>query len=271
MHAAEPGNSCSESSYRSAHKSEIKTQNDGWNSSETLIPRIPDLYVARRDYLTEEVGQLSIMKGDCLTISRKSEDRDWTEATNQLGEIGLVPSSYIAKLDSLEEHSWFYGPITRDEAELRLTSGMNGSFLIRESESTYAISLHFSGRVFHYIIHSDSSKFYIAPESKFETIAQLVAHHSKLSDGLCTLLRYPVPNPTKGALNSWELNRSDIEIGQGLGGGLYGAVYKALLKGNTIVAVKKFRVRYKHMYIHVLLKWSFMFLASLQIVGKQQL
>jgi len=85
------------------------------------------------------------------------------------------------------------------------------------------------------------------PESKFETLAQLVAHHSKLSDGLCMVLRHPIPNPRKPPLHSWELDRSDIEMGQRLGVGLFGTVYKALLKGKTTVAVKRFKVRYEHM------------------------
>ena len=68
-----------------------------------------------------------------------------------------------------------------------------------------------------------------------------------LSDGQSTLLHHPVPVPKKQPFYRWELSRSDIEMGQGLGGGLCGAVYKALLKGNKTVAVKKFKVRYEHM------------------------
>ena len=56
------------------------------------------------------------------------------------------------------------------------------------------------------------------------------------------VLRHPIPNPRKPPLHSWELDRSDIEMGEELGEGLFGVVYKALLKGNTTVAVKKFTV-----------------------------
>jgi len=162
-HAAELDASYVESRGYVAQKSGI---NDRWNL-ETLVVSDPDVYIARHDYCTEQAGQLSIMKGDCFTISRKSVDGDWSEATNQQGKMGWVPSSYIGKLNTLEKLPWFHGNITRAEAELCLKNGMNGSFLVRESESTYSISLCCDGRVFHYVIiqsgSSPSSKFYQKP------------------------------------------------------------------------------------------------------------
>ena len=72
-------------------------------------------------------------------------------------------------------------------------------------------------------------------------------HPAMLSDGQSTLLHHTVPASRKQPFYRWELNRSDIEMGQGLGMGLFGTVYKALLKGKTTVAVKRFKVRYEHM------------------------
>jgi len=60
-----------------------------------------------------------------------------------------------------------------------------------------------------------------------------------------------VPVSRKQPFYRWELNRSDIEMGQGLGMGLFGTVYKALLKGKTTVAVKRFKVRYEHMHVDI--------------------
>lgn len=232
-----------------------------WGSFENLLNAAgeesndPDLYIAKHSYTTDQPGQLSIKKGDELKVSRKSENGDWCEATDRHGEIGWVPTSYIAKVDSLEKHSWFHGNITRAEAEMLLSSGINGSFLLRESESKpgqFSISLRYDGRVFHYRIHFDSQgKCYVTPDSKFDTLAKLVLHHSKQSDGLTTTLHYPAPNPRKPPIYSishdvdqWELNRSDIDMGQKLGGGQYGEVYKAVLKKQNLhVAVKTFKVR----------------------------
>lgn len=227
-----------------------------WNSTDNLLGTgsDPDLYIAKHDFQTDFPGQLSIKKGDKLKVSRFSDNQDWCEGTNVLGEIGWVPASYIAKVDSLEKHSWFHGNITRAEAELSLGSGINGSFLLRESESKpgqFSISLRYDGRVYHYRIHIDShSKYYVTPDSKFENLADLVIHHSKNPDGLTTVLHYPAPNPRKPPIYSishevdkWELDRADIEMGQKLGSGQYGEVYKAAVKKrNTPVAVKTFRV-----------------------------
>ncbi len=236
------------------------TQNQRWNSFDNLLntqndPTDPDIYIAKHDYSTDQPGQLSIRKGEKLKISRKSENGDWCEGTNSTGEIGWVPASYIAKVNSLEKHSWFHGNITRAEAELSLSSGINGSFLVRESESKpgqYSISLRYDGRVFHYRIHTDppTAHYFVTPESKFENLPELVVHHSKNPDGLTTVLHYPAPNPRKPPIYSlshevdeWEVNRSDIDMGAKLGGGQYGEVYKAVIKKRGIsVAVKTFRV-----------------------------
>ena len=52
----------------------------------------------------------------------------------------------------------YHGPISRNAAEYLLSSGINGSFLVRESESSpgqCSISLRCEGRVYHYRINDD--------------------------------------------------------------------------------------------------------------------
>ena len=55
----------------------------------------------------------------------------------------------------------YHGPVSRSYAEYLLSSGINGSFLIRESESSpgqMSISLRHEGRVYHYRINEDTDK-----------------------------------------------------------------------------------------------------------------
>uniref|UniRef100_A0A8V5GM30 Uncharacterized protein n=1 Tax=Melopsittacus undulatus TaxID=13146 RepID=A0A8V5GM30_MELUD len=57
----------------------------------------------------------------------------------------------------LDKHSWYHGPVSRNAAEYLLSSGINGSFLVRESESSpgqRSISLRYEGRVYHYRINT---------------------------------------------------------------------------------------------------------------------
>lgn len=89
-------------------------------------------------------------------------------------------------------------------------------------------------------------------ESRFNTLAELVHHHSMHSDGLITQLLYPAPKhnkPTVFALSpepdEWEINRTDITMRHKLGGGQYGDVYEAVWKRyNMTVAVKTLKVKY---------------------------
>ena len=170
-----------------------------------------------------------------------------------------TPTSYIAMLENLKAKPWFRGNITWAEAELLLSSSINGSFLVRESTpDQFSISLHCYGRTFHYRIHTDAERkfFIVTPgwvfsESKFETVSELVAHYSKEPDGLTTTLRYPAPNSSKPPiystpheLDQWEINRFDIDICKKLHEGQYSEVYMASLKKSKMyVAVKTSKVR----------------------------
>lgn len=89
---------------------------------------------------------------------------------------------------------------------------------------------------------------YVTVEAKFNTLAELVHHHSVLHEGhgLITPLLYPAPKQNKPTVfplspepDEWEICRTDIVMKHKLGGGQYGEVYEAIWKryGNT-VAVK---------------------------------
>ena len=79
-------------------------------------------------------------------------------------------------------------------AECLLKSGINGSFLIRQSvysPNQKSISLLYEGRVYHYRIQQgNDGSFYVRPESRFQTLLELVHHHSMDADGLSTQLLY---------------------------------------------------------------------------------
>uniref|UniRef100_A0A336MRU8 non-specific protein-tyrosine kinase n=1 Tax=Culicoides sonorensis TaxID=179676 RepID=A0A336MRU8_CULSO len=228
-----------------------------WTSKENLLApgpeeEDPQLFVALYDFKAGGENQLSLKKGEQVRILSYNKSGEWCEAHSDSGHVGWVPSNYVTPLNSLEKHSWYHGPISRNAAEYLLSSGINGSFLVRESESSpgqRSISLRYEGRVYHYRINEDSDgKVFVTAEAKFNTLAELVHHHSVLHEGhgLITPLLYPAPKQNKPTVfplspepDEWEISRTDIVMKHKLGGGQYGEVYEAIWKryGNT-VAVK---------------------------------
>ncbi|KAL0099893.1 hypothetical protein PUN28_019967 [Cardiocondyla obscurior] len=224
-----------------------------WTSKENLLAQEeddPQLFVALYDFQAGGENQLSLKKGEQVRILSYNKSGEWCEAHSSTGQVGWVPSNYVTPVNSLEKHSWYHGRISRNAAEYLLSSGINGSFLVRESESSpgqRSISLRYEGRVYHYRINEDSEgKMFVTTESKFNTLAELVHHHSMLADGLITQLLYPAPKHNKPTVfplspepDEWEINRTDIVMRHKLGGGQYGDVYEAVWKRyNMTVAVK---------------------------------
>ncbi|XP_037835553.1 tyrosine-protein kinase ABL1 isoform X2 [Kryptolebias marmoratus] len=224
-----------------------------WNSKENLLAgpseNDPNLFVALYDFVASGDNTLSITKGEKLRVLGYNHNGEWCEAQTRNGQ-GWVPSNYITPVNSLEKHSWYHGPVSRNAAEYLLSSGINGSFLVRESESSpgqRSISLRYEGRVYHYRINTASDgKLYVSSESRFTTLAELVHHHSTVQDGLITTLHYPATKRNKPTIygvspnyDKWEMERTDITMKHKLGGGQYGEVYEGVWKKyNLTVAVK---------------------------------
>uniref|UniRef100_A0A1I7U116 Tyrosine-protein kinase n=1 Tax=Caenorhabditis tropicalis TaxID=1561998 RepID=A0A1I7U116_9PELO len=230
------------------------------SSSSTSAP----LFVALYDFHGVGEEQLSLRKGDQVRILGYNKNNEWCEARlystrkndassqRRLGEIGWVPSNFIAPYNSLDKYTWYHGKISRSDSEAILGSGITGSFLVRESETSigqYTISVRHDGRVFHYRINVDNTeRMFITQEVKFRTLGELVHHHSVHADGLICLLMYPASKKDKtrglfslspNAPDEWELDRSEIIMHNKLGGGQYGDVYEGYWKRHDCtIAVK---------------------------------
>ncbi|XP_034866590.1 tyrosine-protein kinase ABL2 isoform X9 [Mirounga angustirostris] len=223
-----------------------------WSSKENLLGAAesdPNLFVALYDFVASGDNTLSITKGEKLRVLGYNQNGEWSEVRSKNGQ-GWVPSNYITPVNSLEKHSWYHGPVSRSAAEYLLSSLINGSFLVRESESSpgqLSISLRYEGRVYHYRINTTTDgKVYVTAESRFSTLAELVHHHSTVADGLVTTLHYPAPKCNKPTVygvspihDKWEMERTDITMKHKLGGGQYGEVYVGVWKKYSLtVAVK---------------------------------
>jgi abelson tyrosine-protein kinase 1 len=180
--------------------------------------------------------------------------------------MGWVPSNYIAQASAPEKNPWFHGKISRNAAEYNLRNGIDGSFLVRESESNpgeNSISLRFEGKVgvwsilsalivqqvYHYRVSKGPAGLFISKESAFPTMNELIEHHSKKADGLIVPLKvcqclsffltpqHAVPKKVTNAASiskemedKWELDRNEITLSAKLGSGQYGEVYEGFWK-----------------------------------------
>nr|CAH8866782.1 unnamed protein product [Trichobilharzia regenti] len=97
-----------------------------------------DLVKANYTFKKDKNEDLPFRKNDTLEIINIGKDPNWAHAKNTLGETGLIPLNYVQRkndsLDSIQNHCWYHGRISRAESESLLCGSPIGSFLIRESD-----------------------------------------------------------------------------------------------------------------------------------------
>lgn len=221
--------------------------------------RIHALY----DYDARTEDDLSFKKGDVLILlDQEQENEDWwyakhTDPSYQNHKTeGYVPRNYVAIEDSLESQEWFFGKVTRKEAERNLLAKGNevGVFLIRESETcpgSYVLSIRDYDQtkgdcVKHYKMRNmDNGGVYIAARRQFNSILELVDHYKVQADGLCRSLKNPCPRAapvmsdlSRETKDAWEIPRESLELTTRLGAGQFGEVWKGKWNKTTPVAIK---------------------------------
>ncbi|XP_008989966.1 tyrosine-protein kinase Fer isoform X1 [Callithrix jacchus] len=137
----------------------------------------------------------------------------------------------------LAEQDWYHGAIPRIEAQELLKQ--QGDFLVRESHGKpgeYVLSVYSDGQRRHFIIQYVDN-MYRFEGTGFSNIPQLIDHHYTTKQVITkksgVVLLNPIPKDKK-----WILNHEDVTLGELLGKGNFGEVYKGTLKDKTAVAVK---------------------------------
>ncbi|KAK7573343.1 hypothetical protein V9T40_010534 [Parthenolecanium corni] len=217
------------------------------------------IVVAVYNYLSREASDVSFVKGDRMEVLDDSENDWWRVRHLTTGEEGLIPWNFVAEETSVESEDWFFGKISRKEAEKLLMSGDNsrGTFLIRESEhDLHGFSLSIKDweetrgyHVKHYKIKPmDKGGFFIAASHTFPSLQLLVTAYSKNALGLCHVLAKPCAKPkpliwdlSPQLRDHWEIDRSEIQLIRKLGQGNFGEVWYGKWHNDTEVAVKMLR------------------------------
>ncbi|CAK6982595.1 tyrosine-protein kinase Fer [Scomber scombrus] len=138
----------------------------------------------------------------------------------------------------LADQEWYHGAIPRTEAQELLRQ--QGDFLVRESHGKpgeYVLSVFSDEQRRHFIIQYADSQ-YRFEGTGFSTIPQLIEHHFSTKQVITKKSGVVLLNPVVKD-KKWILNHEDVTLGELLGKGNFGEVFKGTLqRDKTPVAVK---------------------------------
>jgi len=135
--------------------------------------------IAKHDFNATADDELSFRRSDVLKVLNMEDDINWYRAEAD-GREGLIPSNYI----EMKKHDWYYGRITRADAEKLLSNKHEGAFLIRVSESSpgdFSLSVKCGDGVQHFKVLRDTSGKFFLWVVKFNSLNELVDYHRTAS------------------------------------------------------------------------------------------
>nr|CAD7262139.1 unnamed protein product [Timema shepardi]CAD7568859.1 unnamed protein product [Timema californicum] len=160
--------------------------------------------IAKHDFNATAEDELSFRKSQVLKILNMEDDLNWYRAELD-GAEGLIPSNYI----EMKGHDWYYGRITRADAEKLLLNKHEGAFLIRVSESSpgdFSLSVKCSDGVQHFKVLRDAQGKFFLWVVKFNSLNELVEYHrtASVSRSQDVKLRDMVPEEVRPITTSLE-------------------------------------------------------------------
>uniref|UniRef100_A0AAR2KME3 Tyrosine-protein kinase n=1 Tax=Pygocentrus nattereri TaxID=42514 RepID=A0AAR2KME3_PYGNA len=201
------------------------------------------IVVALKNFTPQEESDIPLHKDEEYVVIDSSQLNWWT-VRDKDGNVGNVPCIYITeKLTNKKCHQ------------------KHKSFMVRDSRQAgvYTVSVFTKApgsngekypRVKHYKIReseSEDRQYYLAQKYLFSTIPELIHYHQHNAAGLITRLRHCVsrdrassPRIVEITSEKWEVDPEDLILGDELGSGNFGLVWKGLWCDKK-VAVKTVR------------------------------
>uniref|UniRef100_A0A673XMP2 Tyrosine-protein kinase n=1 Tax=Salmo trutta TaxID=8032 RepID=A0A673XMP2_SALTR len=183
----------------------------------------------------DDARSVNSMVRQCYKISKFDTLR------HSIAGIIRSPKSFFDVIPTSEkplgDQEWYHGAIPRTEAQELLKQ--QGDFLVRESHGKpgeYVLSVFSDGQRRHFIIQFADNQ-YRFEGTGFPTIPQLIEHHYTTKQVITKKSGVVLLNPVVKD-KKWILNHEDVILGELLGKGNFGEVFKGTLRDKTPVAVK---------------------------------
>ncbi|XP_032356290.1 protein-tyrosine kinase 6b [Etheostoma spectabile] len=212
------------------------------------------MYTALWSFQSRHEDELSFNEGDLFSVISRSGDW-WTarkiDKNGCVLDTGIVPKNYLDRAESLRIQPWYFGTMSRHEAQSHLLGAENdhGAFLIRRSAKDdvgYVLSLRSSSGVKHYkILQADERNFYVEQGFNFSSLIDLVEHYRANSlnntgplGTSCKRKKPSTQDLNHFTVDEWELPKEEFTLEEELGSGYFADVYRGCWKNHINVAIK---------------------------------
>ncbi|XP_020367057.1 tyrosine-protein kinase SRK2-like [Rhincodon typus] len=227
-------------------------------------PHSAEIHIVQFDYMARGPEELSVKKGERLEIISKAGDwwlaqKVWKGPYKQKKPCsGFVPVEILAKEKSLEGEPWYFGKMTRFEAENHLLSSKQfvDMFLVRKSETiqgSYVLSAKNGESIIHIVIlQKENGRYYVTEDTDFGSIHELIEHYKRYIIQCNTRLNRPskkkkpsLRHLSYNTVDKWERPKEEFTLVKCIGSGNYGEVWKAIWNDNVPVAIKMLKEKVK--------------------------